>query len=94
MNEPFTEPFPALKTESWIAFRLPVHFGQAISCCLFSTIFSKWFIFLRINVSGERKIHSKQRAEVWLLPAVQRASADRAADLTVAAILSWSANQA
>jgi hypothetical protein len=34
-------PFPALKTESWIALRLPAHFGQAISCCLFSTIFSK-----------------------------------------------------
>src|SRR5215471_15638895 len=40
-DAPLAEPFPALKTESWIALRLPAHFGQAISCCLFSTIFSK-----------------------------------------------------
>ena len=40
-DEPFAEPFPALKTESCIAFRFPAHFGQAISCCLLNTIFSK-----------------------------------------------------
>ena len=40
-DEPFAEPFPALKTESCIALRLPTHLGHAISCCLFNTIFSK-----------------------------------------------------
>ncbi|OLB32060.1 MAG: hypothetical protein AUH13_06210 [Acidobacteria bacterium 13_2_20CM_58_27] len=40
-NAPFAEPFPALKTESWMALRLLAHFGQLISCCLFRTIFSK-----------------------------------------------------
>jgi len=38
---PLLDPFAELKTESWIAFLLPAHFGQAISCALFSTIFSK-----------------------------------------------------
>jgi hypothetical protein len=38
---PIAEPFLGLNTEGLIAFRLPAHFGQEISCCLFSTIFSK-----------------------------------------------------
>jgi hypothetical protein len=38
---PLLDPFAALNTESWIAFRLPAQFGQAISCVLFNTIFSK-----------------------------------------------------
>lgn len=41
VDEPFAELFAALKTESWIAFLFPAHFGQAISCCLLNTIFSK-----------------------------------------------------
>jgi hypothetical protein len=35
------DPFAELKTESCRAFFFPAHFGQAISCALFSTIFSK-----------------------------------------------------
>jgi len=42
VDAPFAEPFAALKTESCIAFLFPAHFGQAISCCLLNTIFSKW----------------------------------------------------
>src|SRR5467141_119220 len=38
---PLPDPFAALKTESLIAFFFPAHFGQAISCVLFNTIFSK-----------------------------------------------------
>jgi len=38
---PLLDPFAALNPESLIAFRVPAHFGQAISCVLFSTIFSK-----------------------------------------------------
>jgi len=38
---PLLAPFAELKTESWIALRFPAHFGQAISCILFNTIFSK-----------------------------------------------------
>jgi hypothetical protein len=37
---PLLEPFEVLKTESCIVFFLLLHFGQAISCCLFKTIFS------------------------------------------------------
>jgi hypothetical protein len=40
-DAPLPEPFAALKTESWRVFFFPAHFGQAISCALFSTIFSK-----------------------------------------------------
>lgn len=38
---PLLDPFAALKTESCRAFFFPAHFGQAISCALFNTIFSK-----------------------------------------------------
>jgi hypothetical protein len=38
---PLPEPFAALNTESWRVFFFPAHFGQAISCALFKTIFSK-----------------------------------------------------
>jgi hypothetical protein len=38
---PLLDPFAELKTESCSAFFFPAHFGQAISCVLFSTIFSK-----------------------------------------------------
>ncbi len=35
------DPFAAVNTESWIALFFPAHFGQEMSSCLFSTIFSK-----------------------------------------------------
>jgi len=38
---PLLELFAALKTETWSVFLFPAHFGQAISCVLFKTIFSK-----------------------------------------------------
>ncbi len=38
---PWLEPLEVAKTDSWSEAFLPAHFGQAISCVLFSTIFSK-----------------------------------------------------
>jgi hypothetical protein len=37
---PLLEPFEVAKTESWSEAFLLAHLGQAISCCLFKTIFS------------------------------------------------------
>jgi hypothetical protein len=37
---PLAEPFEVAKTESWSEAFLLAHLGQAISCCLFKTIFS------------------------------------------------------
>jgi len=46
---PLLEPFAVAKTESWILALLLAHLGQAISCCLLMTIFSK-----RVSHSSHR----------------------------------------
>jgi hypothetical protein len=39
---PLADPFVELKTDNWIEFCLLSQLGQAISCVLLKTIFSKW----------------------------------------------------
>src|SRR5258708_33995078 len=57
-DAPLAPPFAVAKTESWMLAFLLAHLGQAISCCLLLTIFSK------------RGSHSSQRHSQYGMPGV------------------------
>src|SRR5258708_12855648 len=59
-DAPLAPPFAVAKTESWMLAFLLAHLGQAISCCLFMTIFSK-----RVSHSSQRYSYLAMPPSPW-----------------------------